>query len=186
MPGSSCTQLQGLRCCAQCSASQQWFQFVASRFGLLNLRRRCQFEYRSQRLERVSSPTVAIISFLTWYSIRFAAPPIGKNRWQAPQAPDFSRSTVSSAASYAPFCPQNPDASNKETAIPTTGASEDCLFLNVYSPNNASGPLPVLVWIHGGGYGAGNGREDLSSIINTNGNNFVGITIQYRVSRLPA
>ena len=48
------------------------------------------------------------------------------------------------------------------------------MFLNVYSPNNATGALPVLVWIHGGGYGAGNGREDLSSIINTNGNNFVG------------
>ncbi len=67
-----------------------------------------------------------------------------------------------------------------------TGASEDCLFLNVYSPSNASGPLPVLVWIHGGGYGAGNGREDLSTIINANHNNFVGVAIQYRVSRIPA
>lgn len=121
-------------------------------------------------------------SRLTQYRIRFAAPPIGANRWQAPQAPDLNRNTVISAAIYAPFCPQNPDASNTESAEPTVGASEDCLFLNVYSPNNATGPLPVFVWIHGGGYGAGNGREDLSSIINTNGNNFVGIAIQYRVS----
>lgn len=36
--------------------------------------------------------------------------------------------------------------------------------------------------IHGGGYGAGNGQEDLSTIINTNANGFVGVAIQYRVS----
>lgn len=63
-----------------------------------------------------------------------------------------------------------------------TGASEDCLFLNVFAPDNATGPLPVLVWIHGGGYGAGNGRQDLSAIMNANHNNFIGVAIQYRVS----
>lgn len=60
-------------------------------------------------------------------------------------------------------------------------ANEDCLFLNVYAPSNASN-LPVLVWIHGGGYGLGNGQEDLSAIINANNNGFVGVAIQYRVS----
>lgn len=48
-------------------------------------------------------------------------------------------------------------------------------------PRNASG-LPVLVWIHGGGYGQGRGSEDMSAIINANGNGFVAVTIQYRVS----
>ena len=52
-----------------------------------------------------------------------------------------------------PFCPQGPDASTRINTVNQTGASEDCLFLNVYSPSNATGPLPVLVWIHGGGYG---------------------------------
>lgn len=60
-------------------------------------------------------------------------------------------------------------------------ASEDCLFLNVYAPNDITSPLPVLAWIHGGGYSAGNGREDLSSIINGNNNSFVGVSIQYRL-----
>lgn len=58
--------------------------------------------------------------------------------------------------------------------------SEDCLFLNVQSPANATN-LPVLIWIHGGGYGAGNGRQDFSDLLNTNGNNFVVVSIQYRL-----
>jgi len=61
--------------------------------------------------------------------------------------------------------------------------SEDCLFLNVYAPQKAS-ELPVLVHIHGGGYGVGDGREDLSKLINANNNTFIGVSIQYRVSYL--
>lgn len=118
---------------------------------------------------------------LTTARIRFAAPPTGSNRWQAPTAPRVSRSSVTSASAFASICPQGPDASTSINAVNQTGASEDCLFLNVYSPSNATGLLPVLVWIHGGGYGAGNGRQDLSTLINANGNNFVGVAIQYRV-----
>ncbi|EXJ90227.1 carboxylesterase 2 [Capronia coronata CBS 617.96] len=117
-----------------------------------------------------------------WRGIRYAAPPTGSNRWQAPTAPPQNRSSVLSAGSFAPICPQGPDASTSINAVNQSGASEDCLFLNVYSPSNASGPLPVLVWIHGGGYGAGNGRQDLSSIINANNNSFVGVAIQYRLA----
>ncbi|KAL2352132.1 Carboxylesterase family-domain-containing protein [Cryomyces antarcticus] len=71
---------------------------------------------------------------------------------------------------------------NRSALINTTldFASEDCLFLNVYAPANASN-LPVLVWIHGGGYGAGNGREDLTAIIKANNNSFVSVAIQYRL-----
>ncbi len=59
---------------------------------------------------------------------------------------------------------------------------EDCLFLNIYAPSNtSSASLPVLFYIHGGGYGAGNGQQDLSTIITANNNSFVAVSIQYRV-----
>jgi carboxylesterase type B len=104
---------------------------------------------------------------------------VGALRWQAPQVPTINRSSVIMANTYGSQCPQSPPAIPPGKAKGTV-ASEDCLFLNVYSPSNASN-LPVLVWIHGGGYGSGNGTEDLSAIINANGNSFVGVSIQYRV-----
>jgi len=55
------------------------------------------------------------------------------------------------------------------------------LYLNVYAPANAQN-LPVLVWIHGGGYGLGEGNTDMTSIINANNNGFVVVAINYRVS----
>ena len=60
-------------------------------------------------------------------------------------------------------------------------SNEDCLFLSVYAPSNASN-LPVLVYIHGGGYGLGDGTLDMSAIINANNKGFIGVAIQYRVS----
>ncbi|KAN0117317.1 acetylcholinesterase precursor [Hyaloscypha variabilis] len=115
--------------------------------------------------------------------IRFAAPPIGSLRWQAPQAPVTNRSSVLAANAFPAQCPQSPLATGTEIT-PTVAASlystEDCLFLNVYAPANASN-LPVLVWIHGGGYGEGNGQQDLTAIINANNNSFIGVSIQYRL-----
>jgi len=115
--------------------------------------------------------------------IRFAAPPVGSLRWQAPQAPVTNRSSVIPATAFQAQCPQNPPAVGTEitpSAAAALFSTEDCLFLNVYAPANASN-LPVLVWIHGGGYGAGNGQQNLTAIINANNNSFVGVSIQYRV-----
>jgi carboxylesterase type B len=62
----------------------------------------------------------------------------------------------------------------------STPTSEDYLFLNVQSPANRTN-LPVLVWIHGGGYGAGNGQQDFTDLLTTTENNFVVVSIQYRI-----
>ncbi|KAF2680775.1 carboxylesterase type B [Lentithecium fluviatile CBS 122367] len=115
----------------------------------------------------------------TFKGIRFAAPPIGKLRWQAPVPPTTNRSATISAASFGSMCPQSSNAGSN-FGTDTRPSSEDCLFLNVYAPQNASN-LPVLVWIHGGGYGVGDGTQDMSNIINANDNAFVGVAIQYRL-----
>jgi hypothetical protein len=112
--------------------------------------------------------------------IRFAAPPTGSLRWQAPQPPTTNQDTIIDASSFGAACPHNLKAGQYTRVLPSP-ISEDCLFLNVYAPHNASG-LPVFVNIHGGGYGVGDSREDLSKLINANDNAFVGVSIQYRVS----
>lgn len=91
----------------------------------------------------------------------------------------MNRSATIEAGRYGPMCYQI-GASPSTSSGDSSDVSEDCLFLNVQSPANASN-LPVLVWIHGGGYGAGNGRQDFTDLLNTNGNNFVAVSMQYRL-----
>ncbi|KAH6629131.1 carboxylesterase type B [Boeremia exigua] len=115
----------------------------------------------------------------TFKGIRFAAPPTGSLRWQPPRTPDVNRTSTVPATSFGAACPQSLRSGLRFRVTPSP-IDEDCLFLNVYAPTNAS-DLPVLVWIHGGGYGVGDGREDMSKLINANNNSFVGVSIQYRL-----
>ena len=69
-----------------------------------------------------------------------------------------------------------------DPAVNITG-SEDCLFLNVFAPKGAT-KLPVMIWIHSGGYGQGDGGQDQSLVINANEGAFVVVSIQYRVSTI--
>lgn len=86
------------------------------------------------------------------------------------------------ASQFGPACPHSLRTGQFNRSLPSP-ISEDCLFLNVYAPQNAAN-LPVLVWIHGGEYGVGDGREDSSRLIGANADGFVGMSIQYRVSAL--
>ena len=89
--------------------------------------------------------------------VPFAAPPIGKLRW-APPAPAASWApAIRDATAYADNCIHKKDFD----ATIGTSRSEDCLYLNVFTPANATATssLPVMVWVHGGGYQGGGSHE---------------------------
>ncbi|KAK1519600.1 acetylcholinesterase [Colletotrichum costaricense] len=121
-----------------------------------------------------------------WKGIRYAAPPTGSQRWQPPRLPSSNDTVtggavpVTAATEFGPICPQNYPA---VPGLPFIPGDEDCLFLNVYAPADAK-DLPVMVYIHGGGYGYGDGRIDMSEIIGANEGGFVAVVIQYRLGAL--
>ena len=106
-----------------------------------------------------------------WLGMRYAQAPIGEFRWRAPQAEKNSPQTVN-ALSFGSACPQS------------ERGSEDCLFINVWSPENSKS-LPVMFWIHGGGNSIG---EAATSIYDgsrlARENNVVLVSINYRLGPL--
>jgi para-nitrobenzyl esterase len=107
----------------------------------------------------------------------FAAPPAGDLRWRAPRPPARWQG-VRDATRFAPSSPQ-PD----NPAL-TGPASEDCLYLNVYTPalGGGEGGMPVLVWIHGGRFTLGAGRDYDGTKLAALG--IVVVTINHRLGAL--
>ncbi|HPO15304.1 MAG TPA: carboxylesterase/lipase family protein [Candidatus Hydrogenedentes bacterium] len=110
--------------------------------------------------------------------IPFAAPPVGQLRWQPPQ-PVVPWQGVRRCDEFGPSCPQSP------RFLGTLGGktSEDCLYLNVWRPAETNGEkLPVMVWIHGGGFI--NGTGSIYDAENLAAQGVVVVTINYRLGPL--
>ncbi|KAL4784263.1 Alpha/Beta hydrolase protein [Aspergillus varians] len=114
-----------------------------------------------------------------WLGIRYAAPPLESLRFSAPQDPE-KVDGIQDASQHGPLC-----ISTGQYPIPA-GASEDCLFLDVYAParfrGGSSQLLPVYVFIQGGGFNVnGNPYYNGAGLIQASDMGIVVVTFNYRV-----
>uniref|UniRef100_A0A1B0CQE7 Carboxylesterase type B domain-containing protein n=2 Tax=Lutzomyia longipalpis TaxID=7200 RepID=A0A1B0CQE7_LUTLO len=115
--------------------------------------------------------------FCSYYSFRgipYAAPPVGQNRFRAPQ-PHPGWSGTRDASEHGASCPSGSRLSRV--------VNEDCLFLNVYS-QDLVGRRAVMVWIHGGSFSGGNGDSFTYGPDHIVDDNVVMVTINYRLGAL--
>ena len=116
--------------------------------------------------------------------IPFAAPPVGALRWKPPQ-PAAPWSGIRNATSFGNACVQ-PNLLQL-TGISQGGSaagSEDCLYLNVYTPNpiSSASNLPVMVWIYGGAFVLGAGSYNPSALVQQG--HMIVVTFNYRLGPL--
>uniref|UniRef100_A0A8C0EDV6 Carboxylic ester hydrolase n=1 Tax=Bubo bubo TaxID=30461 RepID=A0A8C0EDV6_BUBBB len=121
--------------------------------------------------------------------IPFAKAPVGSLRFSPPEPPE-PWNDLRDATSYPPLCPQDlsmlktAEKNFKEKHLPFR-TSEDCLYLNVYSPagSDKKDKLPVMVWIHGGNFIFGGASRYDGSALSAY-ENIVVVIIQYRLGLL--
>ena len=108
--------------------------------------------------------------------IPFAAPPVGALRWKAPQ-PAAKWEGIKQATQFSPAPYQGGN--------PPSGKSEDCLYLNIWSPaKTANENLPVMVWIYGGGFSFGATSEPVTNGEKLAKKGVILVSIAYRVNQM--
>jgi len=120
--------------------------------------------------ELPGDPTSGVNVF---FGIRYGQAPVGTLRWKPPQAPNPGQGSIV-AATVGHTCVQG-----------RATDSEDCLFLNIYTPSTATAKskLPVFIWIHGGALVGGAGSDYDPSVMVAE-NDIIVVTINYRLGSL--
>ncbi len=108
---------------------------------------------------------------LVWYGVPYGASTAGNNRWKAPQPVAAWSGTRSATAAKQPAA----QYSDGTTYLGT----EDCLYVNVYRPNNGKKNLPVMVYLHGGGNASGSSDVSFSNMVSAT--NAIVVSVEYRL-----
>jgi para-nitrobenzyl esterase len=128
-------------------------------------------------LEGVLESSSGVRSFK---GIPFAQPPVGELRWRPPVEPN-SWEDVREAKKFGPRAMQRPIFG--DMGFRSDGMSEDCLYLNVWTPaSSANDRLPVLVYFYGGGFAAGDGSEGRYDGESMARRGIVAVTVNYRLN----
>ncbi len=139
----------------------------------------------SQPLElangRISKSNANAFGVRTYKGLSYAAPPIGDLRWQPPQ-PVESWGDIRSTSQFGSNAPQRILFDDIDPF--QIGISEDCLYLNVWTPAEHGDKLPVLFWIHGGGFAVGSGSEPRYDGANLAKQGVVVVTVNTRLNAL--
>lgn len=118
---------------------------------------------------------------VTFSGVPYAEPPVGERRWTPPAPPSPWRG-VRHTVTSPPACAQ---LGRGEDESPVVVGSEDCLYVNVTAPRRArrNEPLPVVVWVHGGGFLSGSANDYGGTHLATTGD-VVVVTVNYRLGAL--
>lgn len=129
-------------------------------------------------IESTAPPRHGVRSFK---GIPFAKPPVGSLRWRQPQ-PAANWTGVRNADQFGPRCMQVTNAAS-DYWFRSKNMSEDCLYLNVWTPGTSGKEkFPVLVYIYGGGFSNGDGSEPRYDGENMARKGIVAVTLNYRLN----
>ena len=115
--------------------------------------------------------------------IPYAASPVGELRWKPPQAV-VAWDGVRNGEGVGSACPQLPRTGDSPFPEATEPKSEDCLFLNVWTPAVTDTQLPVMVWYHGGSWSRGSGVAFTPDATQLAKKGAVVVTVNYRLGVL--
>jgi para-nitrobenzyl esterase len=121
-----------------------------------------------------------------YLGIPYAAPPVGANRWRPPLRAEswqgVRKADHFAASCQQPITPEGFGPWTREYVVSSGEVSENCLYLNIWTPARTSQDrLPVLFWIHGGGFSSGSGSVPIYDGARLASRGIVVVNVNYRL-----